>query len=379
MTKHRIHYAQCWEDPATVQAALRITPQDNLLSIASAGDNTFALLLDNPASVTAIDCNPAQIYLTELKMCAIQVLTYEDCLYFLGVTSCTDRQRIYNMLKNSLSEDARHFWDNQPSAIDKGVIHWGKFEAYFALFRRWILPLIHSRKTCRDLLQSRSRDEREKFYVEKWDCRRWRWLFRAFFNETLLGKLGRYPDAFKFVSRKNIAEVLLERSRRGLTTIDNANNYFLDYILNGKFTNQDLLPSYLLAKNFAYLKNNLERIRLVCTDINTYLQQQPAATFSAFNLSDVFEYMSPSLFKKTMANILRVSGAGARIAFWHLFIPRPLIPAWQDFLKPRSQRSEKLYQQSRTFFYGGFQLWELLTNSYNPEGVQSCSSMHFTH
>ncbi len=379
MTKHRIHYAQCWEDPATVRAALRITPQDHLLSIASAGDNTFALLLDNPASITAIDCNPAQLYLTELKMRAIQILTYEDFLTFLGVTPCTNRQRFYQRLKNMLSEDARRFWDNQPAAIDKGVIHRGKFEAYFALFRRWMLPLIHSRETCRDLLQSRSTDEMEKFYAEIWDCRRWRWLFRAFFNETLLGKLGRYPDAFKFVSRKNIADVLLERSHRGLTTIDNADNYFLDYILNGKFSQRDALPPYLRANNFAYLKDNLARIRLVCADINAYLLRQPAATFSAFNLSDVFEYMSPPIFEKTMVNILRASDDGARIAFWHLFIPRPLIPVWQDFLKSRPQLSEKLYRESRTFFYGGFQLWELSTNPQYAEGVPSCSSMHFTH
>ncbi len=378
MTRHKIHYAQCWEDPATVKAALQITPQDDLLSIASAGDNTFALLLDNPASITAIDCNPAQIYLSELKMRAIQILTYEDCRRFLGVTPCTKRQRIYQRLKNALSEDARRFWDSQLTAIDKGVIHCGKFEAYFAIFRRWILPLIHSPKTCRDLLQTRSMEEREKFYAEKWDCRRWRWLFRAFFNEMLLGKLGRYPDAFKFVSGKNIAEELLQRSRRGLTTGNNAGNYFLDYILNGEFSKRDVLPPYLLAKNFSYLKNNLERIRLVCTDINSYLQRQPATAFSAFNLSDVFEYMSPTLFEKTIANILRVSNAGTRIAFWHLFIPRPLIPAWQDFLNPRPELSERLYQQSRTFFYGGFQLWELSTAPNSSEGVQSCSSMHFT-
>lgn len=379
MTRQQIHYAQCWEDPATVQAALQITPRDNLLSIASAGDNTFALLLDNPASITAIDCNPVQIYLIELKMRAMQILDYEDCLRFLGVTSCAHRQRIYQMLKKLLSEDARRFWDSQPTAIDKGVIHCGKFETYFATFRRWILPLIHSPKTCRSLLEPRSPREMEKFYNEKWDCRRWRWLFRAFFNEMLLGKLGRYPDAFKFVSRKNIAEELLERSRRGLTTLNNAGNYFLAYILTGNFPGEKPLPPYLLAENFTYLKKHLDRVQLVCADVNTYLQTQPVAAFSAFNLSDIFEYMSPAQYTNTVENILRVSRSGARIAFWTLFISRPLMPDWQHLIKPQTQLSASLYLESRTFFYGGFEHWQLSSTTNYAEGVQSCSSMHFTH
>ncbi|MFV2082520.1 MAG: DUF3419 family protein, partial [bacterium] len=59
----KIRYAQCWEDPGVLCEALQVTEGDDVVSIASGGDNTFALLLQNPRSITAVDRNAAQIHL----------------------------------------------------------------------------------------------------------------------------------------------------------------------------------------------------------------------------------------------------------------------------------------------------------------------------
>ena len=50
-----VRYAQCWEDADVLLAALNIQPQQTCLSIASAGDNTLAMLSRAPAKVIAID------------------------------------------------------------------------------------------------------------------------------------------------------------------------------------------------------------------------------------------------------------------------------------------------------------------------------------
>ena len=63
-----IRYSQCWEDPACLYAGLDIGPEDDVLSITSAGCNTLALLLKGPRSVTALDFNPAQSHLLQLKV-----------------------------------------------------------------------------------------------------------------------------------------------------------------------------------------------------------------------------------------------------------------------------------------------------------------------
>ena len=63
LVSREIAYSQCWEDPATVREALRVTPEDEVLAITSGGCNAPALLLDQSRSLTTLDINPAQHYL----------------------------------------------------------------------------------------------------------------------------------------------------------------------------------------------------------------------------------------------------------------------------------------------------------------------------
>ncbi|MCZ8286509.1 MAG: DUF3419 family protein, partial [Bacteroidia bacterium] len=44
-----IRYANCWEDAGILSEALDIPKGGKILSIASAGDNSFSLLLKEPA------------------------------------------------------------------------------------------------------------------------------------------------------------------------------------------------------------------------------------------------------------------------------------------------------------------------------------------
>lgn len=50
----KIRYSQVWEDTRLLRQGLRLKPQSRVLSIASAGDNAFALLLDDAREVVAI-------------------------------------------------------------------------------------------------------------------------------------------------------------------------------------------------------------------------------------------------------------------------------------------------------------------------------------
>ncbi len=42
----QLRYAQCWEDADVLVAGLAVRPGDTVLSVASAGDNTLALLVE---------------------------------------------------------------------------------------------------------------------------------------------------------------------------------------------------------------------------------------------------------------------------------------------------------------------------------------------
>ena len=73
-----IRYAQVWEDADLLIEALDIKPTDVVLSIASGGDNAFALLAQNPKKVYAIDLSQAQIDLCERRKEMYRTLTWEE-------------------------------------------------------------------------------------------------------------------------------------------------------------------------------------------------------------------------------------------------------------------------------------------------------------
>src|SRR5262249_6201564 len=85
-------YNQCWEDYALDQSALRIGPGDRIVTITSAGCNALNYLLFDPTRIDAVDLNPHQSALLELKVAAIRVLKHEDFFAMFG-TGRIDRHR----------------------------------------------------------------------------------------------------------------------------------------------------------------------------------------------------------------------------------------------------------------------------------------------
>lgn len=355
----RVLYSQCWEDPRTLAKALQVSEQDDVLSIGSAGDNSFALLLNKPRSLTLVDRNATQIFLLELKIAALRTLDYDDFVGFLGARTCHDRETLYRHIRPSLSLQARGYWDSRRKEVHRGIIHCGKFEHYLSIFRRAILPLVHGENKVHQLLAVSSLFQQRTFYEEVWNNRRWRWIFRAFFGKTLLGLLGRDPSFFKHVEVPRVGEELLRRIRRGLRDLWVGNNFFIEYILTGQYGDLESTHPYLCESNFQFLKENVGRVRLVGQGLEEFLKSLRPEIFSKFNLSDVFEYMSNDEFERTLQSIVRTCKCNARLAFWTLFVPRIVPPALTDSISPCTAASEELFAEDRTFFYGGFATWNV--------------------
>src|SRR5436305_377886 len=211
-----VRYANVWEDAEVLCAALTPAPGKRLLSIASAGDNAFALLAAG-AEVVAADLSAAQLALVELKRAALRRLGYEEVLAFLGLrNSAEDRRSVYERLERDLPEDARDFFRERLNEVADGVVLHGKFEGYFRLFRERVLPLVHRRRTVLALLEERDEAGRRAFYRDTWDNLRWRLLFRIFFSRFAMGRLGRDPEFFRYVEG-SVAERILGRAEYALT------------------------------------------------------------------------------------------------------------------------------------------------------------------
>jgi len=324
MSRLKIHYSQCWEDPRPSLEALEIRPEDDVLSIASGGDNSLALLLGRPRSLTVVDRNPAQLYLVELKMRAVERLGYEELLRFVGVHASSDRERTYAALRPSLTQPAAYFWDKHRRIVRDGVLFAGKFERFFRILRLYVLPFVHRDKTRRDFLSCSTIEEQTEFYETIWANRRWRILFRLAFGKHVFGRLGRDPSFYRYVNMSDTGEYFYRRIPRMLAAMPMQENPFFAFFLAGNYLWPESYPLWLQKENVPVLKERLNRIRLKRGYLHDVLAGQRPGAFSKYNLSNIFEYMSEEVFETTLQHLLRVSRAEARLAFWTLFVPRPV-------------------------------------------------------
>ncbi len=352
----KIRYAQCWEDADILLEGLAIRPGDTCLSIASAGDNALAMLARGPARVIALDLNPAQIHCLELRVAAYHRLEHPELLELVGSRPSSRRMTLYQKCRDNLSPGARAFWERNQPAIRAGIGGAGKFENYFRLFRERLLPLVHSRRTIDDLLQSRDRESRFEFYNRRWNNLRWQLLFRLFFSRFMMGRLGRDPAFFRYVEG-NVATKILDRTRHALTELEPAENPYLQWILTGRHTTA--LPFALRPENFEAIRGNLDALEWRLQSIEDFVSSEEDVRIDRFNLSDIFEYMSEENFHRLLETLLKVATPGARLAYWNMLAPRRSPDHMRPRLLPLQEESEKLHRLDKAFFYSAFVLEEV--------------------
>lgn len=346
-----IRYANCWEDADILLEGLEAKPGDKILSIGSAGDNTFSLLITNPSLVVAVDINREQLHLISLKKACFELLTYKEIKEFLGFEFCNNRQALFDKIKPSLEIETANYWESHSAQISLGIIHQGKFEKYFQYFASKILPWIHSKKSTLSLLTEKNEKEQEAFYHKKWNTWRWRLLFKLFFSKYIMGKYGRDPEFLKEV-KVPVGQSIFKKAENHLKSTNAQTNFILRYNLTGNFG--PLLPHYLKEENFEAIKSNIDKLVI----LEGYAQEafKVFGQFNRFNLSNIFEYMDMELFLKTGHDIAENCISGGRIAYWNLLVPRNLGEIHD--IKNLTEVSEKLSKKDKGFFYSNFNVCE---------------------
>lgn len=352
-----IRYAQCWEDADVLLAGLDVRPGDVCLSIASAGDNALALLSRYPARVVALDLSRAQLACLELRVAAYRTLSHPELLELIGSIPSECRPQLYQRCRPLLGPEIRSFWDAHPAEIAAGIGGAGKFERYFGLFRRRILPLVHSRRRVLALLESRDPSRRREFYDGQWDTWRWRMLFRVFFSRFVMGRLGRDPSFFNYVEG-SVSDRILARTRYALRTLDPSANPYLQWILTGRHTTA--LPFALRPENFEAIRANLDKLEGRCQSIEDYLDSQEPETIDRFNLSDIFEYMSEENAQRLYARLARCGRRGGRLAYWNMLVPRCRPENLAERLRPLPELAQRLHLEDKAFFYSAFLVEEIV-------------------
>jgi len=350
-----INYSQCWEDVDLLKKALNVTNEDVVLSVTSGGDNTLALLLQNPKKIFSIDINPVQNYLAELKLQSPKVLSHEQYLEFLGVHVSNKRVDYYGQVSKLLSEDTRSWFLDNMNTIEGGVIHGGKFERYLNSFRRYLLPLVHSKQTVSQFVNQETLEDQIAFYNAVWNTWHWKFFFSIATNSSLLRKYARQTGT---VDGQVKDSSYLKRLERLIYRNHLKSNYYLCYALLGDYG--ESLPDYLLEKNYSKLQNgSLDVCEFKHADLLSLLENTPDSFFTKYNLSDAFEFLEDEDAGKIWKEIIRTAKKDATVVYWcNQTEHAPSKEIEQNIVQDIALET-KLKKQDRLYFYRSFHIYTI--------------------
>lgn len=344
-----IRYANCWEDADILLEGLNPSKNSRILSIGSAGDNSFSLLITDPEIVVAVDVNAIQLYLIELKKACIKHFTRDETLSFLGFKDSSLRKQQFEFIHHELSTEASIYWSVNFDLIEKGLIHQGKFEKYFQLFCKRILPLIHNKKNISTLFHHKTEEQQLHFYKKHWNTWRWRLLFKLFFSKRVMGKYGRDPEFLKEVNVK-VSDYIFKKAELQLQSTRAQRNFILQYNLTSSFGNN--LPHYLREENYDIIKNNIHKLVM----FKGYAEEAFAqyGKFDYMNLSNIFEYLDHKTFTQVAEGLVKGSNNNAKLAYWNLMVPRRISEIMSSEVSYQQEASQRLSAKDKGFFYSKF-------------------------
>ena len=283
---------------------------------------------------------------------AIKNLSRDAFLKFVGFQNedaSEARWNTYHSFRDQLNETSRTYWDNKKNEIEQGIIYGGKFENYFRIFAKKILPYIHSNKTIEQLKCTKDEFAQKEFYNKKWNNKRWRFLFKLFFSKKIMALLGRDPVFLEQV-KIPVGEFIFNKAETHLKSVHAQNNHILDFALTGRFDNT--LPHYVQKENYGLIQKNIDR--LVCHEGLIESAFEKFGTFDYFNLSNIFEYLSQTEFESIRTKLLEGANQHAKFAYWNLMVERKLSNNTNK-LSALKLPTEFL-QADKGFFYKDFHL-----------------------
>ncbi|EEY17580.1 conserved hypothetical protein [Verticillium alfalfae VaMs.102] len=164
-------YAFTWEDTRVDERLLKLGADDVVLAITSAGDNILSYAMQSPARIHAVDLNPTQNHLLELKVASYCALPYEDFWRLFGDGKHPDfRTLLMTKLSPHLSSRAFQYWlQNIHVFTNKrgyGLYDTGGSRHAIRVFR-WITRIFGVRRAVAEFLDTKTLNEQREVWRTK--------------------------------------------------------------------------------------------------------------------------------------------------------------------------------------------------------------------
>ncbi len=353
----QIRYAQLWEDADILTQALGECKDQTLVSICSAGDNALAMLTLDPKRLVVVDLSSSQIACLKLRIGAYQTLKHNEFLQLMGARPSAKRIALLAKATANLDRETQVFWKLHVSDVEKyGAGGIGKFENYFRIFRERLLPFVHSKKTIDDVFLKRDKPARLDFFNKRFNSWRWRFLIKVFFSRFIMGRMGRDKAFFDHVDGSP-SEHVARRLYHAAVITEPAENPYLHWILKG--THGQALPMAWRKENFDKIKSRLSCIEIKPGSLEAFISTGEKA--DGWNLSDIFEYMSPAVFETVYGDVLKASAPKARLVYWNMMAPRRVPKNHASKVTTLTNIEGPLKAMDKAFFYSDFVVEEVIS------------------
>ncbi len=296
-------YNTCWEDPRLDRVALDLTPDDDVLVITSAGCNALDYTLVGPNHVYAVDMNPRQNALLELKKAAIRELEFDDFFRMFGEGFYSGVQNVYQpKLRPHLSERSRAFWDKRIRWFDnpkRSFYFRGTSGSFARMMNVYIDKVIKVRPQIERMLNAQSMEEQHAVYYDELYDKFWTGLVKFTMNrDTTMSMLG-VPKAQRRQIEDHypggLVKYIQDCVEGVFVKLPIKDNYFWRVYMNGSYT-RECCPEYLREENFNRLKQGqLDRLTTHTDSVQGFLEKFDG-TISRFILLDHMDWLSDHFF-----------------------------------------------------------------------------------
>jgi len=373
-------YNTCWEDPRLDRVALELGRRDRVMVITSAGCNALDYALAEPERVYAVDMNPRQNALLELKIAAIKRLEFEDFFQLFGQGRLSGASRLYeDVLRGQLTGWSRRYWDRRIQFFDdrRCPFYFRGTSGLFArLINLYVDRVIRVRPVVERLLAATDVPQQRQIYDEELKERFWtRTVKFALGRDTTLSLLGVPRAQREQVERGydgGIVQFIYDCMESVFARLPIHDNYFWRVYISGSYA-PNCCPEYLKPDNFEKLKNGVaDRIEVHTNSVQGFLENNEVS-ITRFVLLDHMDWLSShgyAWLESEWQAILSRAAPNCRILWRSGGLQTDFVDAAKvrvagrersvgEFLTYHPELAAELHAKDRVHTYGSFYIADL--------------------
>jgi S-adenosylmethionine-diacylglycerol 3-amino-3-carboxypropyl transferase len=356
-------YNACWEDPRLDREMLNLDSESRLVMITSAGCNALDYLLDNPAHIHAVDMNPRQNALLQLKAALLKHGDPEELFAVFGRGVRPGFSELLKKLEAHLPPYALRFWGEKQKYFESSALNPSFYYRGTSGQVAWVVmkSLLQGHPRMRDLVENlfaaRTLEDQRAIY-ELIQPALWNafnsWLVQQPVTMTMLGVPRpqirlietQFPGGLKGFVRNKVEHVLKD--------LPIQDNYFWRAYAMGSYTH-DCCPNYLRAEHSEILRHRISRVTPHTATIANFLRENPAS-YSHYVLLDHQDWLAAhntAALAEEWDLILQNSRPGTRILLRSAGVRVDFIPAHVlERLELDPETADRLHPLDRVGTYG---------------------------